>query len=115
MIKIVPAAWLVAQAGIAQVGQAVGAEAPQWWTPLVNAGISGAVILFFMWWAAKKDEERNKKDDDRNQVDREHIAAINNLTMGMMAAMLAMKTLDDHTKELAQQVKERAAAATTQH
>lgn len=92
MSKIFPVAWVIAQAN-------VGPDV-QWWTPLANAGVTGAVLMFFMWQFAKKEDQRN--DVARKQVD-----AINDLTTGMMTAVLALNTLDDRVKALAQTVKDR--------
>lgn len=79
---------------LAQVPVAVQGE---WWSPLVNAGAMGVVLLFFMW-------QSSKKEDERIVAQRELAKALNSSTMGNMVIVLALQSLDGNIKDLARRV-----------
>ena len=91
MIRELPIALILAQSTVT--------PSSEWYSPLLNAGAMGVMLLFFMW-------QSSKKEDDRIAAQRADSSAMNAMAKSNMIIVLALKGLDANVASLAQQLKE---------
>jgi len=81
------------------LAQAASPPVVEWWGPLVQGGIPGAVLLWFML-------RGEKKLDEQTRAQREMAQALNSNAKSNIIVVLALKNLDSNITSLAQQLED---------
>ena len=89
----------------------VSADSQSWTLTLLNYGVAGVMLVYFIIRDKRTEGRWDAERQRTNEIQTENTKALNLMTRGLMVQVIAMRHLDETSKELAAKVKEDADAA----